>query len=407
MVHRLIEYIDPRPEHRFLLACTCLPMPPSAIAQAKLILQEKMDWAYLRRLAEEHGMLWVMQTQIANHFSDVVPSSVAQDLRAQFEQNQFKSLWATSELLRMLARFTEHDLQVLPYKGPVLAESLYGSLAIRRMGDLDLLIRASDYWKVHHVLLAEGYQPDLALADTATIALVRYQCERTFTHREYGIGIDLHWGLWLAHDILPLEHLGLWQRARPTTLAGKSIMAMSPEDTLLLLAIHGTMHHWRGLSWLMDIGQMIRRVNLDWEWVEREASRWGIRRIVWLTAYLAGGLTNVELPASVQTVIEQDTVVTRLAKQICAELFLAPREVPIIEDLPFHLRTRERWADRARVLYSLVTAPSGDDLAWVAIPTWLFPLYRLLRPVRLVAKYARALFGRMFSRRNDHPSTKH
>jgi len=57
MVHRLIEYIDPRPEHRFLLACTCLPMPPSAIAQAKLILQEKMDWAYLRRLAEEHGML--------------------------------------------------------------------------------------------------------------------------------------------------------------------------------------------------------------------------------------------------------------------------------------------------------------------------------------------------------------
>lgn len=394
MVRGLLAYVDPRPEHRFLLACTCLPMHPATIENARLILQERFDWAYFLRLAEEHGLMWVVYTQIATHFSDQVPAPIVQDLRTQFEQNQFKSLWATSELLRMLDRFTENHLDVLPYKGPLLAEWLYGSLALRRFGDLDLLIRASDYWQVHRVLLVEGYQPNLQLSDTATDALVRYQCERTFTHREYGIGIDLHWGIWLAHDIFLPERAGVWQRIQTTTLAGKPIVAMLPADTLLLLAIHGATHRWRGLSWLMDIGQMVRRVNLDWDWIEREATRLGIRRIVWLALYLASELTAAELPASVQTAIERDTNVKMLARQVCEDLFLPPREIPIEQDLPFHLRARERWTDQLHCLVSLVSTPSSEDITQIALPRRLFPLYRIVRLLRLSAKYGSALLGR-------------
>ncbi len=394
MAHRLIEYIDPRPEPRFLLACASLPMPPATIEQGRLLLQGKFDWAYFVRLAEEQGMLWVAYTQIATHFSELVPAPIVQDLRMQFEQNQFKSLWATSELLRLLARFTEQHLEVLPYKGPLLAEWLYGSLAIRRFGDLDLLIRASDYWQVHRVLIAEGYQPTLALSDAATAALVRYQCERTLHHPKYGIGIDLHWGIWLAHAIFLPERAGVWQRVQTTTLAGKSIVAMSPADTLFLLAIHGATHRWRGLSWLMDIGQMIRRVNLDWEWIERQASHLGIRRIVWLALYLASELTHAALPAPVQTAIERDTNVRMLARQVGAELFLPPREVPLEQDLSFHLRARERWIDKLHCLVSLVSAPSSEDIMQIALPSRLFPLYRMVRLWRLSAKYGLALLRR-------------
>ena len=63
-------------------------------------------------------------------------------LRQQDKANAHRALWLTLELLNIHRHLQTRGLEVLPYKGPVLAETLYGNVAMRQFSDLDLLIRS-------------------------------------------------------------------------------------------------------------------------------------------------------------------------------------------------------------------------------------------------------------------------
>jgi hypothetical protein len=57
------------------------------------------------------------------------------------------------------------------------------------------------------------------------------------------------------------------------------------------------------------------------------------------------------------------------------------------------LRARERLSDRARYLYRLATASTSEEWRLVSLPSSLAPLYGLIRPLRLVAKYVSRLLS--------------
>ena len=63
-------------------------------------------------------------------------------MRRQDKANAHRALWLTLELLNIHRHLQARGLEVLPYKGPVLAEALYGNVALRQFSDLDLLVRS-------------------------------------------------------------------------------------------------------------------------------------------------------------------------------------------------------------------------------------------------------------------------
>jgi hypothetical protein len=66
-------------------------------------------------------------------------------LRARFEEIARKNLRFTAELIRILNCLESHGIAAIPFKGPTLAESVYGNLALREFSDLDILVRQSDF----------------------------------------------------------------------------------------------------------------------------------------------------------------------------------------------------------------------------------------------------------------------
>jgi hypothetical protein len=52
-------------------------------------------------------------------------------LRQQDKFNAHRALWLTVELLNIHKHRAARGIEVLPYKGPTLAESLYGNVALR------------------------------------------------------------------------------------------------------------------------------------------------------------------------------------------------------------------------------------------------------------------------------------
>ena len=72
------------------------------------------------------------------------------------------ALYLTAELLRILRLLDAHAIRAVPLKGPALAQSLYGDLALREFCDLDVLVQETDLRKARGLLEAQGYHLDLS-----------------------------------------------------------------------------------------------------------------------------------------------------------------------------------------------------------------------------------------------------
>ena len=189
----------------------------------------------------------------------------------------------------------------IPFKGPVLASSLYGNLALRTFSDLDILVLKKDIAKAKDVLLSSGLQWEcqLTAAQKANYLQNDYGC-LNFSDKRGRIFVDLDRGLSLRE--LPwsfdLEHFA--RRLTRVSLEGKMVPAFSPEDLLLILCLHGAKHYWTRLSWVCDLAELIRvHAGLDWGRVLEEAAIQGCRRMLLLGLFIAHQLLGTGLPEGV------------------------------------------------------------------------------------------------------------
>ena len=77
-------------------------------------------------------------------------------LRDDFNDNSRRNLFLTRELLNLLTLFETHQIPAIPFKGPVLAASVYGNLALRQFSDLDLIIHKQHVAKARELLVSAG-----------------------------------------------------------------------------------------------------------------------------------------------------------------------------------------------------------------------------------------------------------
>ena len=152
-----------RPEHELLLCCARTSRTPEIAAQIGTLLREGMDWEYLLRAANVHGVASLLYWHLDAACSEAVPENVFGRLRDHFRSNGLHNLFLTGELLRLLNGFGAHGILAVPYKGPALAASVYGNLALRRFVDLDIMVRRRDVPKGKEVLASLGYRPEYRL----------------------------------------------------------------------------------------------------------------------------------------------------------------------------------------------------------------------------------------------------
>jgi hypothetical protein len=115
------------------------------------------------------------------------------------------------------------------------------------------------------------------------------------------------------------------------------------------------------------------------------------RRTLLLGLSLARRLLDAPLADEVVREIEADPGLAALAAEAEARLFGEEPEdgEETAANLRFNLRARDRVADRARYAARWLFAPTPEDWRWAHLPDALFPLYRVLRPVRLLLRHGR------------------
>lgn len=176
------------PEFDVLLACCRNPAPGSEILRRAL--SREVDGERLVQLAEHHGVLPRVYPSLSA--SALLSLEVREALRQRYEANARRALWLTQELLRVLEHLESRGIAALAYKGPTLAEMLYGDVAQRQFSDLDLLVQRADVPRVKSALQELGYEPDIQLTKRQERAYLASGYEYTFDRGEQQNLLDIN-----------------------------------------------------------------------------------------------------------------------------------------------------------------------------------------------------------------------
>ena len=352
------------------------------------------DWEEFFRLAEHHGCVPLAARTLIEH-APALPPEIRRSFESAYAENFRRSLWFAAELMRIMQHFAHKGVCAIPYKGPVLAQSAYGDLALRSFSDLDLLISPADFARAKQALAEIGYQPSKSLTAAVERLWLRTGYERSFDGPGGKNLLELQWALlpyFYAVDPAQFQFDDLRSRARQIALGtgvDSGVPCLSPEDSLLVLSLHAAKHLWTRLIWVADIAQSLHVAHIDLALVISRARALGITRILGVSFWLAQHVLGAIIPSPAQGLIDGDSVIPLLGRECEARLArCASYELESTEYFRQMLRLRERRSDRWRYLWRLVWTPGQGDVDAVRLPEVIFPLYHGVRIGRLLSKLA-------------------
>jgi Uncharacterised nucleotidyltransferase len=369
-------------EFKLLLHCARSPRDARSIRE---LVDEGLSWQSLLELAQQHGVRPILRQALKSVCWNAVPQPIQLDLERFHRGNLQKGLFFAGELLRLMQLFRQSRIAAAAFKGPLLADSIYGDLSLREFSDLDLLVHEADLFKVEDILTSCGYRaqfPDRGYRS----AFVSYQGQYAFTHEQTGICVDLHWQLSSKSVALPLQIADVWSKLRQVAIAGRMVSTLSDDDLVLFLATHGTKEGWRRLLWICDFAQLLRTSkDIDWGQLLERARRFRTSGPLLLATVLASILLDSPAPAELLHKARNNSAVQAMAEKARRRL-LTPAPQKELAEFLNSIATHDSLLHKLWPVISLLTTRTVGDHKAMPLPKPLWGIYYLTRPFRLALK---------------------
>lgn len=386
-----------RPEVKLLLCCASTSINAARAERVRRLLHTELDWAYLLEAAGRHGVMPLLSRNLHAILPDNVPQIILAQLRHQSQINAARNLSLTDQLFKVLKLLEAHTTPALPYKGPLLSASIYGNLALRDFADLDLLVHERDYERAQCLLSTSGYR-----------LIKTFENESTYVDSSGEVAVDLHKRMTSREFPSPLQFEHLWERRQHMVLLGTQVPTLSPEDTLLMLAIQISKDagsRYLQLVKVSDVAALLRAFpNLNLTQALHHAGRGGGKRMVLLSLALAHDLLGTPLPPEIVAQVRTEPVIAYLADSVGKELFedSDPNSVDHLSNDRFRWQVRERLRDKLYPYYlryvHATFVPCNLDRQLLPLPQGLAFLYYGIRPIRLLSKYSSLFLARHLSK---------
>ena len=334
--------IEGRVEYDLLRLLSRTTLEGDQAAQAEALLREDLRWGYLGGIAGYHGV----QPLLYYHLRRLAPELLAVEpldrLRPVVGARSAHGLVLVHELGRLAGVFEREGLPVIAMKGPVLAQSVYGGIALRPFVDLDLVIDRARFEEAERVLVGEGYQCR-ALTPFQKRSYLFIHGQFTFWRRMASIGsalavVDLHTAIMPPGYSYTEDFDSLVERSRVMQFGASDVRTLEPVDLLEVLCYHGFKNRWDRLKYVADVAELLRATpELSWDAVYARARAMRSRRVLWLGLSLAEQVLDAPLPERVRRDVRADRHVASLSRDLMERL---PRQA--------HMRV-EPYLDRVRL----------------------------------------------------------
>jgi hypothetical protein len=229
------------PEWQLLLSCAKAQCTTADIQRINQALEHpQLAWDQLTQWACAHGiapMLYHTVQQMG--LTKVLPPAALEVWQRVYSATAVTHTLFSQALHRVLRTLQDLGVAVIVLKGAALAETVYPCVAVRSRRDVDLLVRAKDLSRVEDTLVAMGYQLSIGNHSKDWWRTQHYHWAfRQPKVPPFDVPLEVHWHLERPIRPFAIDLEGMWQRAKPATIAGVNTLTMAPEDGLTYLCLH-------------------------------------------------------------------------------------------------------------------------------------------------------------------------
>jgi hypothetical protein len=370
-----LEFSD---EERLVLLLSRRDSDQSLERELRRLLARPLSWPRVIGLARDHEIYPLAFLSLQALGFPGVPDPAREELARLYGLNGVRVALIRRETVRVLEVLAALGIPAIPWKGPVLAEALYGDVSSRVSVDIDVIVPAADVDRAVAALSDERYAPAYATPFISTTRRRSADCHVVLAPSAPPPAppIEIHWSV-LSGRWNQKSMQDLWREASMAQFSGVDCWRMNANWELLSLVLHASRHQWQPLRFLGDIHHHCVRREIDWEAVERAARRHGWSGVLGVTVGQCRRLFDTPIPEYVRPVElpswaspYPDAPTLEGLASLRLQLGLLP-----------NLRTRVSY------VFDVLLTPSQAEEQAVPLPPLLRPLYWLIRPVRLVIKH--------------------
>ena len=184
-----------------------------------------------------------------------------------YQEETIQQLNHVAEFIKITDLFRENDIPFISLKGPLLSLKIYGDPTVRKFNDFDFLIDEEYFLSALKLLLTLGYKiqehgvPNnnckMKLWYEYTNNIILYNPDKNRI-------IELHHRLFKQEIITKEKWKDLIkEHTNIIKFQQRNFQVFDHEFELIYLLIHGGLHFWGRLKWLIDIKKMIDCFHLN------------------------------------------------------------------------------------------------------------------------------------------------
>ena len=287
------------------------------------------------------------------------------------------------ELAAIFSVWSAANVPFLLLKGPGLARQGYPAPEWRIFDDLDLWVARRDLDTAVNSLEAAGYRRTSSLDKRIAEGAKRAGIEASLIHPEWGGLVEVvHGYRALAPTVSAAQEVV--DSSMECWIGGAPIRIPAPGHALLMACVHGAHHRWDRLGWVADVAGLWRRFRPE----ERKiacatARRWRIQTMLGLGLRLAADHLELELDGEAAALASAPRVATLRSQVGLERIGSTTLRAPMMGRLRFERDAQDlaiqRWCLMARWIFQ----PTMGDIQAVPLPAAGYPLYAVIRPLRL------------------------
>jgi len=364
---------------------------------------DSIDWKIFLEFCTIHRLYPLVYTNAREKYSTIIPKAVMAELKQLYIVNSFQMDILSGELVRIIHACSEDGIGVLAYKGPALAQVLYGDISLRVSKDLDVLIHPTDFPKVHSLMISWGYSVTTPYENANLHSIIDSDSQHhiEYIHPLKMARVEIHWRLFEAYEKpYVFDAFQNYTNNHATIfLQGFPIPIFSPTLQFITLCFHGSKHMWNRMRWLVDISMILHNpATLDWSQILQIAKESDLLPILGQTTILLAKIFNFSPPQELRPLMDIPKAI-RLAQMVLRKYsIISNPEADHYFSLSVRLdrkyrtliyETRKSKSKQFKLFLVRLIRPSKSDFEMIRLPRIMFPLYFILRPILIIIRMVR------------------
>ena len=244
----------------------------------KILAEKAINWRFFKRIIFYHQLIPLTYLNLKDFYA-LIPRGIVNFLKNNTYSTLQRSHYFWREFLLITDAFQQSSVTPVPIKGVAFLADIYQDTFLRNMVDIDVLVQQENFLKAERVLLGLGYKKELLGLKEEYWRDEQYHIVFSKSNAGFTIIVELHWAMDYKRKkrhILP----EIWQRLRDIQYGGRKIKVLSPEDSILSLALH--LRRFGDILSLKNVydGILIMRkyqANFDWDYCVAMSDKYAMR----------------------------------------------------------------------------------------------------------------------------------